>query len=180
MNHLLRILLLCCLSGRAFGQLVAAAPLPLDEAMRHITYATSTPVAGVSQAELLARAQAWASHHGLASQPPLLTTTQDADVLVITGVEEILYPHLEALVRQPLRYTATLSLSEGRYLYSITNFALETTGTSTPRYEPAEATLLQTPLTKAAATDLYYVRTAFEEATAQLLGTLQTELAPLP
>lgn len=176
MNHLLRILLLCCLSGSAFGQLVAAVPLPLDEATHRITYAAGLPVAGASQAELLARAQAWAGSHSAAGKPPLLTTSQSADVVVITGTEEMIYPRLDVLVRQPLHYTATLSLSEGRYTYRITDFILESGGAPTSAYAPAETTLLQIPSTKAAATDLYYVRTAFEEATAQLLGTLQNGL----
>jgi hypothetical protein len=180
MNRLLRILLLCCLSGRALGQLVAAAPLPLDASTGRITYTANLPTAGMNKAELLTRAQAWASGHTAASQSPALTTNQVADELVITGVEEMIYPHQEVLVRQPLRYTATIFFAEGRCFYRITDFALPTAGAPTPHYEPAEATLLQTPPTKAAATELYYVRTAFEEATAQLLGSLQTGLAPLP
>lgn len=74
-------------------------------------------------------------------------------------------------MRQPPHYAATLSLAEGRCTGRITDFVLEIGGAPTPTYAPAETTLLQTPPTKAA-TDFYYVRTAFEEATAQLLGTL--------
>ncbi|MGI4744344.1 MAG: DUF4468 domain-containing protein [Janthinobacterium lividum] len=179
MNQLFRVLLLCCLSGSAFGQLTATAPLPLDEATHRITYAATLPVAGASQAELLARAQAWASSHSPADKTPL-TASQRTDVVVVTGTEEMIYPHLEVLVRQPLHYTATISWAEGSYTYRITDFVLEERSTATPTYVPAEAALLQPPPTKAAATTLYYLRTAFEEATAQLLGTLQTELAPLP
>lgn len=87
-----------------------------------------------------------------------------------------MYPRLDVVVRQPLHHTATLSLSEGRYHYCITDSGLAAPGAPTPACAPAEATLFQIPPTKAAATDLYYVRTAFAEATAQLLGTLQTGL----
>lgn len=180
MQKLLCLLFCFCLGLPAFAQ--QEQTLPLDEQTHRITYEGTLPVAGASQAELAARTRNWATSRRPATRLPVFAVAPETGVAILTGSEEMIYPNLDMLVRVPLHYTLTLALQAGSYHYRLTDFVLETAGASAaaaPVYVPAETFLAQVP-PNAGPHYTYLVRTAFEEATAQLLGSLQTQLIPAP
>ncbi|NML66295.1 DUF4468 domain-containing protein [Hymenobacter sp. RP-2-7] len=171
-------LLLCLGLGRpAFSQQGRA--WALDAQTQRITFEGTCLVAGASQSELAARTRSWAGARRPATKPLVVAAAPETGVAVLTGTEEMLYPTPTQLVRVPLHYTLTLTLEAGSYHYRATDFVVETAGSPAPVYVPAETFLAQVPAA-AGPNYPYLVRTAFEEATAQLLGSLQAQLTPAP
>lgn len=168
--RILSILLLLLAPWPCFSQLLVApavgAPPP------RLAYSGTEAVADVNQAELAARVQAWAHRHSGAAQPAAFS----ADQVIVRGAEDMVYPKDGAVLHQPLHYTLTLSVQGSGYHYRLTDFVLETGGPAHALL-PIEPLLAQVPATDKERQASYLFRTAFEEATAQLLGGLQYDLA---
>ncbi|RZK29856.1 MAG: DUF4468 domain-containing protein [Hymenobacter sp.] len=122
------------LAGLAPGQTVkqvaaiSNAVLPLDENTHRITYTGVVPVAGTKQAELLARAKVWANGVVVNTTRPVVTNEQGTDVVTVSGSHPmnikmpLSFGVSNALL---LRFTATISIREGRYQYRLTEFILD-------------------------------------------------------
>jgi hypothetical protein len=172
------LLLLICWQG--FAQQTTVAPFPLDSKTHRISYSEDVPAPGVSRNELISRALNWATLRSNIAKPPHLVMEHTISCVNVVGTEELLYPTRDELVRLPLHYKATISLYEGGYRYIVTDFEVETAGTSTSLahiYVPAETFLEQTPPATAKPNHAYLVYTALQEAIAQLLGAMQVDLA---
>jgi hypothetical protein len=130
--------------GRTVKQVADArnnAPT-LDANTHRITYTGVVQVPGNTQAELLTRARVWATGITTEGKPPVFTTEQGTDIVVVSGREMLNYNYFSALNVIPVRYTATLSLREGRYQYRIDNFQLEYPGQKLVAAESPELPLL--------------------------------------
>jgi hypothetical protein len=128
MKALLTILLIGCLAGSSRGQGRGTTPaaVPIDGTTHRILYTAVVPVAGVSRADLLARAQAWAKGKAASNNPIAVTSEPDTEQVVVAGVHSF----VEDVNRKPtpLHYSATIALRDGRYKYEVTNFVLEYPG----------------------------------------------------
>jgi hypothetical protein len=152
------LLLLTC--WQAFAQQATPAPLPIDSKTHRITYSDKVLADG--------------------AKLPSLAIEHIDSAVVFAGTEEMVYPTLSGVVTQRLHYKATLRLSEGSYWYRFTDFEVEIAGIATSPahvYVPVETFLAQNPPANALPNHAYLVRTAFEEATAELVGALQADLA---
>ncbi|MFD2721785.1 hypothetical protein ACFST9_23920 [Hymenobacter monticola] len=180
---LLPVALLCCLTGTAMGQ--APASFPLDKVTRRISYAAVVPAVGVSQADLQARARAWASGLAPAGKPPVETSEQDTEVLTAYGAQPFAYTYdmtqtigghpRHHAVKQVLHYTVKLSLREGRYRYELTDFIIEypKAKPSASRL-PAEVDLISArPITEDGGREQAAERKTFAEAAAKLQAQLK-------
>ena len=120
MKILLFIVLIGWLAGPVAGQKPPAPPF--DKLTHRVSYSAVVPLAGVSQPELLARAQAWAGAITAANQPPVISREADTELLIVTGSqlfdEHDKMPPTTVL----LQYTAKIWLRAGRYRYELTDF----------------------------------------------------------
>jgi hypothetical protein len=172
------LLLLTC--WQAFAQQATPAPLPIDSKTHRITYSDKVLADGVSQQDFLNHALSWADQRSNAAKLSSLAMEHIDSAVVFAGTEEMVYPTLSGVVTQRLHYKATLLLSEGSYWYRFTDFEVEIAGIATSPaqvYVPVETFLAQNPPANALPNHAYLVRTAFEEATAELVGALQADLA---
>jgi len=191
MKFLLPVSLLCCVAGTARGQ--APAAFPMDKATRRIAYTAVVPVAGASQADLQARARAWANGIAAADQPPVVTNEPDTEVVTVAGSQPFAFTYemMESTALQPrhhtirevLRYTATLSLREGRYRYELTDFVIEypTAKPPSPTSLPAEVDLIETrALNEDGSNSIAAQRKTFAAAVAKLQAQLQQRMSTPP
>ncbi|MBO2010743.1 DUF4468 domain-containing protein [Hymenobacter negativus] len=127
------IAFLCCVAGMARGQ--APTAFPLDKTTRRICYSAVVPMAGASQADLHARAFAWASSKAPAGPPPVVIQEPGTEVITADGAQPFAYtfPFTNHGTRLPqpntvnmvLHYTVKLAVREGRYRYEVTDFVFE-------------------------------------------------------
>jgi hypothetical protein len=178
MNYLLSLLLvLSC--WPSFAQQLAQ--VPVDENTHFITYAAVVPTLKTSQADLLARTRVWATNVAIGAKPPLVVTEQGTEIVVVTGTQALNTTYFNTTVApQTLYYTATIALRNGRYRYRLTDFVLETPGT-TPPFQPivlaAETAFLHTDPPKVNGVSyLAHLRKAFDEATSQIMDSLHHTL----
>ena len=178
-STLLLVLATCwqCLAQKQAPPPLSAAP-PLDETTQLVTFTAVVQVPGNTQAELLTRARVWANGVTTEGKPPIFTTEQGTDVVVVSGREMLNYDYFSALNVLPMRYTATLSIREGRYQYRIDNFQLEYPGQKLVVVESPELPFLKGP-GDGRGTVKYTIalRSGFEEATTKLQAKLQAILA---
>ncbi|MBD2723979.1 hypothetical protein [Hymenobacter armeniacus] len=187
MKTLLPIALFCCLTGTTMGQ--APASFPLDKATRRICYTAVVPAAGVSQADLRARARAWASGIAPASRPPIETSELDTEVVAADGSQPFAYtyeavesgtrPARHYTIKLVLHYTTKLSLREGRYRYEITTFVIEypMAKPPSPTSLPAEADLIEArALNENGSNSIAAERKSFAEAAAKLQAQLKQRM----
>ncbi|MBF9142297.1 hypothetical protein [Hymenobacter properus] len=187
MKILLPVVFLCCVARPARAQ--APAAFPLDKATRRISYAAVVPVAGASQADLQARAQAWANGIAPADQPPLVASEQGTEVVTASGAQPFVYTYdltqtiggypRHRTTKLVLHYTAKLSLREGRYRYVVTDFIMEypLAKPPSPARLPAEAVLIEArPLNEDGSSSLTAERKAFAEAAAKLQAQLKEKM----
>ena len=80
------------------------------------------PVAGVSQAALVRRAHDWAQRVAPAGQLPVRTSSPGTETVRTTGECPFAVEWSGTLVRRALRYTATVSVRDGRYQYELKEF----------------------------------------------------------
>lgn len=169
-------LLLVCLgglSGPVWGQLPAG---PISRTHR-FAYQAVVPVAGVSQADLVLRARAWAQRVAPAGQFPILTSGPDTGVVRTTGVCPFAYDWGGKALLAELRYTATISVREGRYRYEVKEFVFVEPGAG--RY-PASTTPVESyyngnfhPYNEIASRFQVTMRTCFTEIVNEELARLQ-------
>jgi hypothetical protein len=168
-NFLFSFLLLVC--GQSFAQ--EPTSLPLDENTHRITYTGVVPVEGTTQAELLARAKVWANGVVVNTTAPVVTSDQGTEVVAVSGSHPMSIKMPMALTRGTLllRFTATISVREGRYQYRLNDFILDV---GQALMQPAELPLIEAPA-KGAGTKAYLksVRTGFDESVAGALAKLQ-------
>ena len=122
------------LPGAVWGQ----APLggrqyPLTH---RFAYEAVVLVAGVSQADLVLRARAWAQRAARAGQVPVLATGPGTEVVRTTAARPFACDWGGKALLCELRYTATISVRAGRYKYELKDFVLVEPGAG--RY-PASA-----------------------------------------
>ena len=133
MKILLTFLLTYWVAGPTWGQ--APASLPVDKTTHRISYTGVVPVVGISQADLLARACVWANEMATLDKPLVVTSRQDAEVLVAFNSQPFVYTYATSrkattnlqhyTIKLVLHYTAKVSLREGRYRYEVTDFVFE-------------------------------------------------------
>lgn len=176
MKFLLPFISLYCLAGTTPGQ--APIPLPVDKVTHHISYRALVPVAGASQADLLARARGWAQ------ELPIVSSGKDKEVVLTTSgsqpfaytfppVEQKTKPYPQHTYQHILHYTVKLSLREGSYQYEVTDFVFEYPNARV-RLLPAEAPLLEAiPLSEQGAIINNTMRTKFKQTATQLLTGLK-------
>jgi hypothetical protein len=172
------------LAGLAPGQTVKQAvavinaPLPLDPNTHRITYTGVVPVEGTKQAELLARAKAWANGVVVATAAPVVTNEQGTDVVTVSGAQPMSFKQplsMGATASLLLRFTATISIREGRYQYRLNDFVMD--------YAQALKQAAELPLVEAPAKGQGYkpylknVRTGFDESVAGALAKLQETMS---
>lgn len=186
MKTLFPVVLLCCEAGRVSGQ--APALFPVDKATRRICYAAVVPAAGVSPADLHARALAWAGSVSPAT-PPVVVQEPDTEVITASGAQPFVYTYASTKngTRPPqhyttslvLHYTAKLALRAGRYRYELTDFVFEypTARPPSPTQVPAEDDLIRTrAITEEGGQMLASERQGFAAAAAKLQAQLQERL----
>lgn len=160
--------------GQTVKQVAAGRNLPLDENTHRITYAGVVPVEGTKQAELLARAKVWASGVVVNTTAPVVTNEQGTDIVTVSGSHpmSIKMPlSMGATTALLLRFTATISIREGRYQYRLTEFILDV---GQAVMQPAELPLIEAPA-KGMGLKSYLknVRAGFDESIAGALAKLQ-------
>ncbi len=177
---LLSIFCLYLLIDSAYAQSLGG--LPVDRATGRIRYQAVVPVAGVSQADLVARACEWATAAASPDTPPVIWHQPDTEVLVLSGAQPFAYTYAMGgtfngrprtqTIRSVLHYTLRLYLEEGRYRYEATDFAF--VRPTSPTKEPAEDPLIRTKaITESGASSLAAERQQFQVVTAKLLTQLQ-------
>jgi hypothetical protein len=185
MKALLTILLIGCLAGSSWGQGRGTTPaaVPIDGTTHRILYTAVVPVAGVSRADLLARAQAWAKGKATSDKPVVVTSEPDTEQIVVRGVHSF----VEDVNRKPnpLHYVATIALRDGRYKYELTDFVLEY-----PGYRKDPATMLPvedyyngrvTPTGESGAKAMDALRRNFAADAAKLVAGLKEAMSqPVP
>jgi hypothetical protein len=174
------VVLLGVLAGQSWGQ--TRPTQPLGPHARLIQTAV-VPVVGVSQADLLQRARAWAQQVTPAGQVPVLSSGSDAEVVRTTGVCPFAYARSDQSGKTNqavLRYTATLSVRAGRYQYEVTDFVFVTPGAGRyPAAEmPAEAYYNGriTALNEAGTRNQLTLRACFTEITGEVLTHLKDSM----
>ena len=113
------VVLLCGAAGLSWGQ--GRPALPLDQRVR-FTQTAVVPVAGVSQADLVWRARDWAQRVAPAGQLVVRTNGPDTEMVRATGECPFAADWGGNLVIRALRYTATISVRDGRYQYELKEF----------------------------------------------------------
>lgn len=172
------------LAGLAPGQTVKQvadiqnnAP-PLDANTHRITYTGVVPVEGTQQAELLARAKVWANGVVVATAAPVVTNDQGTDVLTVSGAQPMSFKQplsLGASASLLLRFTATISVREGRYQYRFTDFIMDY---AQALRQPAELPLIEAPAKgQGYKPYLKNVRTGFDESVAGALAKLKETMS---
>jgi hypothetical protein len=166
--------------GQTIKQLaaIATAPLPLDENTHRITYTGVVSVADAKQAELLARAKVWANGVVVNTTRPVATTEQGTDVVTVSGSHPMSLKmplSFGASTALLLRFTATISIREGRYQYRLTEFILDVGQTL---MQPLELPLIEAPA-KGMGTKAYLknVRAGFNESITGALAKLQETMS---
>jgi hypothetical protein len=171
------LLLLTC--WRGFAQQMAQ--VPVDETTHFITYSAVVPTPKVNQADLLTRTRVWANGVTIPVKQPLVLNEQGTDVVIVTGTQVLNNAYFNTTAApQTLIYTATVALRNGRYRYRLTDFVLESPG-STPPFQPfdisAETAFLHTDPPKAkGGSYLTHLRQSFDEATGQIMDSLHRAL----
>ena len=125
------------LANPSLGQTLSN--LSLAQVPHRFTYTAVVPVEGVSQADLVMRARAWAQQVTPASLVPISTSEPDTEVLQTTGVCPFAYEQANLSGKTfmaTLRYNVTLSLRAGRYRYEVTGFVFGFPGSG--RYPASE------------------------------------------
>lgn len=190
MRVLFPVAVCCCVAGTAWGQ--APASFPMDKATRRISYTAVVPAAGASQADLQARARAWASSIAPAEQqPPVETKEPETEVLTAYGAQPFAYtyettengkhPPRHYTTKLVLHYTAKLWLREGRYRYEVTDFAFEypLAKPPSPTRLPAEVDLIKArAITEEGGEMLTAERKRFTEAATKLQAQLKEQMNP--
>jgi hypothetical protein len=172
-------LLLVLTCWRGFAQQMAQ--VPVDETTPFITYSAVVPTPKTSQADLLTRTRVWANSVTISTKQPLVVNEQGTDVVIVTGTQVLNNSYFNTTAApQTLYYTATVALRDGRYHYRVTDFVLETPG-STPPFQPfdmpAENAFLHTDPPKAKGSSyLTHLRQSFDEATGQIMDSLHRAL----
>lgn len=167
--HAVGLFLLLLLPWVGFAQQPATTRAP------RLAYSETQVVRDVTPAELVVRAQEWAHRHSRTTQGPVASPAQ---VVVVQGSEDVVYPQQGAVLSRPLHYTLTLTVQESSYSYRLTDLDLGPSGqpnASAAAYQPVEPLLAPAPGQESA--QAYLLRTAIEEAIGQLLGGLQYDLA---
>ncbi|UOQ50934.1 hypothetical protein [Hymenobacter cellulosivorans] len=143
-------------------------------------YAAVVPVAGVSQADLVLRARAWAQRAASAGQVPVLATGPDTEVVRTTAARPFAYDWGGKALLCELRYTATISVRAGRYKYELKDFVLVEPGAG--RY-PDSTTPAETyyngsfhPYNDRASRFQVTMRTCFTETVNEELARLQEDM----
>jgi hypothetical protein len=185
----LAFFLLYCWAAITWGQ--TQTTLPVDPTTHRIRYTALVPVAGRSQADLLASARVWAKGISLPDKPAVLTSTPDTDLLVAYGRQPFSYTYTYTppnkatttpqhyTIRLVLHYTVTLSLQPGRYKYEVTNFDFDypTAKSTSPTRLPAEDDLLHVrPINERGASSIAAERVSFQETMVKLLDQLQKQM----
>ena len=176
-----RVLLVAGLGSLAspiWGQSQLAVPPP---AVHRFAYAAVVPVAGVSQAELVLRAQAWARQITPASLRPVITSGPDTEIIRTTGVCPFAVDWAgHDLLLRSLRYNATIYLREGRYKYEVKDFVFIEPSTGQPSFSeiPVESYYNGNvkPIREPAFRDLINMRTCFKEIADEVLARLQESM----
>jgi hypothetical protein len=175
----LLLVLMDGLAGPVRGQPSPARPISRTH---HFVYKAVVPVAGVSQADLVLRARAWAQRVTPAGQLPVHTSGPDTEVVRTTGVCPFAYDWAgKTLEMGALRYTATISVRAGRYQYEMKDFVFlepgagQSAATSTPaetyyngNYQPYNAIASRFQNT---------MRTCFTELVNEELARLQARMS---
>ncbi|UYZ60266.1 hypothetical protein [Hymenobacter latericus] len=146
-------------------------------------YTAVVPIAGTSQAELVLRARAWAQHVTPSGQPPVITSGLDSTIVQTTGFCTFAYEREDMPGEtnlSTLRYTATISLREGRYRYKVTDFVLlfPSTGKIPIHEIPAESYFNGNvkPLHASAVRGINTIRTCVQEVSSEVLAHLEADM----
>ncbi|MFC7669587.1 hypothetical protein ACFQT0_21125 [Hymenobacter humi] len=169
------MVLLCGLAGPSRGQSLPTGLLPRTH---RFAYTAVVPVEGVSQADLVLRARAWAQQVTPAGQFPVSTHGPDTEVVRTTGVCPLAYDWAgNKLLMSALRYTVTISVRKGRYQYEVKDFFFVNPGSDR---SPVSETPAETyfngnfiPYNETAARFNGTMRTCFKEVTTEVLAHLQ-------
>jgi hypothetical protein len=107
------------------------APLPIDPKTQRITYQGVVPVPGVSQADLYARAAAWAAR--AYPVPGQLTPHPEASELLVKGQRVVTLRTTYAEVLRGsyagvVHHTLTVYVKDGRYKYVLSDLTHDATG----------------------------------------------------
>ena len=169
--------LLCGVAGPGWGQ--GRPALPLNQGVR-FTQTAVVPVAGVSQADLVRRAHAWAQRVAPAGQLPVRTSSPGTETVRTTGECPFAAEWGGTLVRRALRYTATVSMRDGRYQYELKEFLfLEPDADRNLVYKTSVETYYNSshhPYTEIVARHLGAMRTCYQELTDEVLAHLQASM----
>ena len=175
------VVLLCGLAGPSLGQTRPVGPL--DPKTHRFIYTAVVPVAGASQADLVLRARAWAEQVTPAGHSPVIIPAPDSAGIITTGVCPFAYDQSDLsgkTLLSKLRYTATISVQEGRYRYKVTDFFFLAPGVRQlpPEKIPAETFFNHRfkPNNEDGSRYQETMRTCFPEIAGEVLARLQAAM----
>jgi hypothetical protein len=119
-------------STTSYTQITHAVTLPIAANTRKITYTQEVAVAHVSQAELYTRAKAWVAASQTITHAVLQTARPATGLLVARARMAFAMVRPGRVVQQPIWYTITVQVNEGRYRYVLCDYQLDLAGKLRP------------------------------------------------